>query len=357
MEQNKNSELEVIDLRLVAARLWSRRRLFLRVWAVTFILACAWILPQPRYYNVKVVLAPEAGGQGAAGGLASIASSFGVDIGGMQSEDAIYPTIYPDLFESKDFIVGLFDIRVKTLDGTVDTTYYRYLDKYEKRNPITRPFNKAKNMISRLLDNDSQAQGNGSVINPSRLTKRQEAICNKIKKDISCDVDIKTDVITITVTAKDAQVCSTLADSISSRLQQFITDYRTSKARRDLAYYQQLTDEAKASYDSAVATYSRYCDQHSNIILQTAISKRDELENEMSMCQSTYTAMNTQLQACKARVQERTPAFTVLQSASVPNKPAGPKRMIFVAIMLMLATVGCGCYIFRHNIKELLLVK
>ena len=67
--------------------------------------------------------------------------------------------------------------------------------------------------------------------------------------------------------------------------------------------------------------------------------------------------MNTQLQACKAKVQERTPAFTILQSASVPNKPAGPKRMIFVAAMLVLATIGCACYLFKKDIKELLLAK
>lgn len=357
MEQNKNPELEVIDLRLMVKKLWSKRGLFLRVWIVTFILACAWILPQPRYYKSTVVLAPEAGGQSAGGGLASIASSFGVDIGGMQSEDAIYPSIYPDLFESKDFIVGLFDIRVQTLDGMVDTTLYRYLDKYEKKNPITQPFKKASSWVKGLFEDKSKAKANNNIVNPSRLTKRQEAICNKIKKNISCDVDIKTDVITITVTAKDAQVCATLADSISSRLQQFITGYRTSKARRDLAYYQQLTDEAKASYDSTLNAYSRYCDQHSNIILQSAISERDKMENEMSMCQSTYTAMSTQLQACKARVQERTPAFTMLQSASVPNKPAGPKRMIFVAFMLVLATIGCACYIYKQNIQELLLAK
>lgn len=356
MEQNKNAETEVIDLRLVAKTLWGKRRLFLRVWVVTIVLACAWIFPQPRYYNVKVVLAPETGTQGSGGGLASIASSFGVNIGGMQSEDAIYPTIYPDLFESKDFIVGLFDIRVKTLDGTVDTTYYRYLDKYEKKNPVTQPFRKAKSYITNLF-NDKSAQPNNGIVNPSKLTKRQEAICNKIKKDISCDVDIKTDVITIAVTAKDAQVCATLADSISSRLQSFITNYRTSKARRDLEYYQKLANEAKEDYDAATKAYSHYCDQHSNVILQTAISERDKLENEMAMCQSTYTAMSTQLQACKARVQERTPAFTVLQSASVPNKPAGPKRVIFVAFMLVLATIGCACYILKQDIQELLLAK
>lgn len=357
MEQNNHPDLEVIDLRIVWARIWNKRSLFVRVWIVTFILACAWIFPQPRYYTAKVVLAPEAGGQANGGGLASIASSFGVDLGGMQSEDAIYPTIYPDLFESKDFIIGLFDIRVRTMDGTVDTTYYRYLDKYEKKNPLTRPFNLAKSMLASLFEEAPKTQAKEDTVNPSRLTKRQEAICGKIKKDINCDVDIKTDIITITVTAKDAQVCATVADSVSCRLQEFITAYRTSKARRDMVYYQQLTDEAKENYDAAVEAYSRYCDQHSNIILQTIISERDKLENEMAMCQNTYTAMNTQLQACKARVQERTPAFTMLQTASVPNLPAGPKRMIFVAFMLVLATAGCVCCVFKKDLQEQLLVK
>ena len=188
MEQNKNTDIEVIDLRLVAQKLWKKRGLFVRVWIVTFILACLWILPQPRYYDTTVVLAPEIGGQNTGGGLASIASSFGVDIGSIQSEDAIYPTIYPDLFDSKDFIVGLFDIRVKTMDGKVDTTFYQYMHKYEKKNPVTRPFNLALGYIKNLFEDNTGAQGNANTVDPSKLTRRQEVICAKIKKNISCDV-------------------------------------------------------------------------------------------------------------------------------------------------------------------------
>lgn len=47
--------------------------------------------------------------------------------------------------------------------------------------------------------------------------------------------------------------------------------------------------------------------------------------------------MSTQYQDAKARVQERTPAFTILKGASVPIKPTGPKRMLFVLAMTMLA--------------------
>ena len=46
--------------------------------------------------------------------------------------------------------------------------------------------------------------------------------------------------------------------------------------------------------------------------------------------------MITQAQTAKAKIQENTPAFTILQNAFVPVKPTGPKRMIFVLGMVFL---------------------
>lgn len=53
--------------------------------------------------------------------------------------------------------------------------------------------------------------------------------------------------ISISVEAQDPLICATLTDTVQNRLQQFITDYRTSKARKDLEYYQELCSEAKAN--------------------------------------------------------------------------------------------------------------
>jgi uncharacterized protein involved in exopolysaccharide biosynthesis len=55
--------------------------------------------------------------------------------------------------------------------------------------------------------------------------------------------------------------------------------------------------------------------------------------------------MCTQLEAAKAKVLERTPVFTVIKGADVPIKPAGPKRMLFVAGMLLLTFIGTSAYI------------
>lgn len=49
-------------------------------------------------------------------------------------------------------------------------------------------------------------------------------------------------------------------------------------------------------------------------------SKQDDMENDMQLKYNAYSAMVTQYQAAKAKVQERTPAFTIVKGAAVPIK-------------------------------------
>ena len=53
----------------------------------------------------------------------------------------------------------------------------------------------------------------------------------------------------------------------------------------------------------------------------------------------------------KAKVQERTPAFTVVKGAAVPIKPSGPKRLIFVIGMCFVATLILSLY----SIKDIII--
>ena len=76
----------------------------------------------------------------------------------------------------------------------------------------------------------------------------------------------------------------------------------------------------------------------------------DDLENDMQLKFNTYTTMTTQLEAAKAKIQERTPAFTVIKGAAVPVKPTGPKRMMFVLGMTFLAFVVISVYSIRSYI-------
>lgn len=349
MEEQK----KIIDLSEIFKKLWSNKKKFFIVWIITFILSCIWIFPQPRYYQAEVSLAPELAGEDV-GGLSGIASSFGINIGGA-TDDAFHPILYPDLIESNNFIVGLMPIQITTTakddKPSITTDYYTYLKKYQKKNPLTQPFIKLSITIKKAFSKEEEGKPlTAKELNPFKLSEKDSKIFERVTGNITCSVDKKTEVISISVKDQDPLVCATMADSVRQHLQDFITQYRTKKTRIDVDHYQHLTDSAKLEYESAVNKYSMFCDANQDIILQSVNSKRDALEQDMQFKYNTYTALNTQLEAVKAKLQERTPAFTILKNATVPIKPAGPKRVLFILGMLILVTTVKGFLLIRKDI-------
>ena len=57
----------------------------------------------------------------------------------------------------------------------------------------------------------------------------------------------------------------------------------------------------------------------------------------MALQYQAYSHVVSQLQLAEAKVQEDTPAFTLLQPATVPVRKAGPKRSVICLALLFLA--------------------
>lgn len=342
---------DVIDLTEVWKLLKTKKKVFFIVLPIVFVLSCLYIFPQPRYYRCSVKLAPEATSENMAGGLSSLASQFGVNLGGA-TQDAIYPLLYPDVVSSNEFVIGLLGINVKSVDGLVNTDYYNYMSKLQKKNPITAPLKKVTRSVTKLFASKDlpSPPSEGTGMSAFRMSKKDSELLDQIKSNISCDVDKKTEVITIKVEDQDPLVCATMADSVRNHLQTFITKYRTNKARVDVEHYEKLAKQSKREYEYCVREYSAYCDANQDVMLQSFISKRDELENEMQLKFNAYSAMRTQLEAMRAKLQEKTPAFTTIESATVPVKPAGPKRIIFIFGMCFLATFVTALWLARKQL-------
>ena len=346
MKQTKNDS-EVIDLRIIFKKIWAKKKIYAIVLPVALVFSCAYILCIPRTYTSSLSLAPELNNSSNLGGtIGSLASSFGIDLGSMETTDAINPMLYPDLMEDNGFVVGLFNIKVATADGSVKCSYFDYLTKHQES-----PFwTKGIGSIKKLFAKEEVKAKGGAKMNPYMLSKKQDDVASAIRKGISISIDKKTAVITISTEAQDPLVCKTLADSVKERLQVFITNYRTRKARVDEQYYKTLASEAKREYERARQLYGSYADANTDVVLTSMRAKQEDLENDMQLKYNAYTAMTTQYQAAKAKVQERTPAFTVVKGAAVPIKATGPKRMIFVLGMLILAFILSTLYIIKDDL-------
>lgn len=351
----ENNEKNIIDLKKIFTVLWEKRKIFYWVWPITFVLSAALILCVPRKYQSSVVLAPEGSSESGLGALGSLASSFGFNLGSLGSSDAIYPTIYPDLVSSPDFLVPLFETHIVSADGSIRTRYYDYLLQMQKHPFWWYP----KAWVGGLM---MKIRGEGLGGRPDEdgapkkefdlfwLNKQQQGVLSDMQKKIKCSVDKKTDMITILVADQDPLICACMADTISLALQKFVTEYRTKKARTDAEYYKMMAEEALQAHLEAVNLYASYADSHIGTNQERYKVELSRLENDMSQKQNIYSAFQQQYIVATAKLQENTPIYTVIRSASVPVKASSPKRMIFVLAMLMLVTIVSSVYIlYREN--------
>ena len=233
---------------------------------------------------------------------------------------------------------SLFSIKVQREDDEMPMTYYDYLNEGQKKSLLEYalfPLKWLKESVTSLfLSNEKEET---DKVDPFKLTKEQYDIVELMEKKVVCDVDNKTLVITIDVTDQDPLIAANMADSVQLHLQEFITNYRTRKARIDLAYNQKLFKEAQERYEKARLKSAAYSDANRHAIFAEKQSEITKLENEMNLQYQAYSQVAAQLQMAEAKVQEETPAFTILQPAFVPVKKAGPKRFLLCFIILFLS--------------------
>ena len=347
MEDNKNKTIERVDWNAVLKEIWVRRKLFYKTLPLAFILSSIFIFSIPKYYHSEVKLAPELESSSKTGGsLGTLASSFGIDLSRLQTNDAITPLLYPDLMEDNSFVYSLLNVKVYNQDNNINTTYYDYLKNYQKLAWWEYPID----WLSRLIQEHEDKFGQDGY-DPNNITEEEDDIYEMARHDINISVDKKTRVITIRATSQDPVICKTLGDSIKDKLQVFITQYRTNKARIDRDYYQKRTDSARIEFEKNRHKYAHLSDASTHVTLQSATQRLQDIANDTQEKYNTYTKLNTQLQAAKAKVQECTPAFTILKAASVPVKPTGPRRVRFVFIVVLLAAICTSGYIMLEIIK------
>ena len=312
-----------------------------RMAAWLFVAACVGIVVAfsiPRIYKSEVLLAPETTSGNMASSISSLASMVGLYGNNNMTGDAIYPEIYPEVVGAMRFRMGLFEVPVTTKDGTLKTDYYDYLKNHQRRAWWAWPAWWIGQMVQRLKASDD-ALKKGQKRNPLQPTREEYKIATAVSGDVTCSVDKKTSVISISAQAQDPKVAATIADAAKERLQVFITNYRTNKARQDLAYMKKLFEEARKQYVNARKKYGGYADANRDLILESARMQQEELENDMQLQYNIYTQVAQQLQMAEAKVQEKTPAFTVLQEATVPVKHANMPKIYILALFLLLGFV------------------
>lgn len=352
----EEEELE-IDLMEYVRKLWATRKLLMKAAGIGVVVGLIVALSIPKQYTVEVTLSPESGKSGG-GSLSGMAAMLG--IGGMSlgsDADALNVTLFPDIVASTPFMLELFNAHVTTLDGEVDTTFVAYLD--EQRSPwwsaiLALPGAAIGGVKSLFTDKEEEDENR---LDPFHLTEDQAKKVEGLRKAITASVDKKTGITTVTVTLQDPLVTAAITDTVVVKLQEYITAYRVSKAQQDCNYLEQLYKERQQEYYVAQQNYANYMDANKGVILQTALTERERLQNDMNLAYQVYSQVATQLQVARAKVQEAKPVFAVVEPATVPLLPSGTSKKVILLGFVFLAVAGMAAWVlfgkdFFDNLKK-----
>lgn len=353
VQELENDSIE-IDWMGILHKIIDIRKTLYKAAGIGVVLGIIIALSIPKQYTVTVTLSPEMGGDKASGGLASLASSF---LGGgatSNSNDALNVTLAPDIVASTPFVLELFNTRVQTLDGELDTTLVAYLD--EQKQPwwgyIKAAPGLAIGIIKSLFTEETDTT---ATLNPFQLTEKEATKVEGLRKAITADVDKKTAMTTITVTLQDPKVTAIVADSVVTKLQQYIIDYRIKKAKEDCAYLEELYKERQQEYYDAQSKYAHYFDTNRNIAFQSVRAEQERLQNDMNLAYQVYSQVAQQLQVARAKIQEEKPVFAIVEPASIPLEPSSTSRKIILVgvIFFIVCSTGIWILIGKESWKKL----
>lgn len=339
-EQDKllNDEME-IDLMDVLRKIISIRKTLYKAAGVGVIIGIIVYLSIPKQYTVNVTLSPEMGGSKSGNGLVGIAASFlGSGVSSGDSSDALNASLSSEIVSSTPFLLELLSIDIPAPDGNANMVLDTYLD--DQSSPWWNYVIGFPNMLvggvkslfsEGTLDTLENVGRRGTL----ELSQEQNTKVNVLRNSVKASIDTKTAITNVSVSLQSPKVAAVVADSVVHKLQEYITDYRTSKVKDDCAYLEKLFKERQREYYTAQKKYANYVDTHDNLVLQSVRTEQERLQNDMSLAYQIYSQVANQLQVARAKVQEEKPVFAVVEPAIVPLNPSGMKLMIYVIVFVL----------------------
>ena len=339
-EQDKllNDEME-IDLMDVLRKIISIRKTLYKAAGVGVIIGIIVYLSIPKQYTVNVTLSPEMGGSKSGNGLVGIAASFlGSGVSSGDSSDALNASLSSEIVSSTPCLLELLSIDIPAPDGNGNMVLDTYLD--DQSSPWWNYVIGFPNMLvggvkslfsEGTLDTLENVGRRGTL----ELSQEQNTKVNVLRNSVKASIDTKTAITNVSVSLQSPKVAAVVADSVVHKLQEYITDYRTSKVKDDCAYLEKLFKERQREYYTAQKKYANYVDTHDNLVLQSVRTEQERLQNDMSLAYQIYSQVANQLQVARAKVQEEKPVFAVVEPAIVPLNPSGMKLMIYVIVFVL----------------------
>lgn len=353
-----------IDLLGMVLFFWERRRLIAKITGAFFILGIVIVLLSRVEYQSSTTLLPESQSSG------SMASSLLQRYGGMLGmrgstgggEGGLSTGLYPKIIESLPYQVELMNEEVyfSSLDTTL--TIHEYFQneyppsslEYIKRYTLGLP-----GQLRNLFSSDSSGARKVTVVKKIArdsvvsLPGEQAGTAGKLKNRITINHG-EEGLLTLTAEFPDPNAAAEVGQAAINILKEYVRDYRTQKAKKELEFAREQVQEAKKRFEEAQNKLAEFMDSNVNLATAKAKTRQQELQSKYDLAFSLYNSLSQNLQQAKLKVEERTPVFTTVEPFRIPGGPSKPNTSLIIIVFTLLGfLIGLGYLLFGQLWKEI----
>lgn len=361
--ENINKSSDSIELKELFNTISLNRRILYKSAMIAFFVGVFFVVFTPRLYKTQVSLLAEYGSKSPASGLLGSLSSLsgldmssliGLDMGGGGSV-ALTPDLYPEVVKSTTFLIGILQEEIYFPKKEITVTVSKYLKDHTKSSISAWPGSVLNVFKSKEEEVFIPSKKEGEPFNLSQThLDIIESLANAIELSI-----VKTGggltggeskIIKVSVEMQDPYVSALLAEKVISSLKQYIINYHTSKAKKDLTFIEARYKEAQIKYYKTQQDLADYDDSNINVILASVKTNRNKLATENTLASNLYNGLAQKLEQSRILVQDKTPVFTVLEPAKVPLRKSKPKTLFTIFTLTLIGMFFGFCFILFRNL-------
>lgn len=344
--QHQKIDNDDVDILALLILLWNRRTLILKWCLLGVVVGLVVGFSLPKVYKAKVSFAPETE-QKLGSGVSSLASMMGVNIN--NSIDAISVEMFPDVLSSTPFIYNLFTLEIETKDG-LKTDLLDYMKNHQKSPWWNKILSAPFKLLEKIKNKDKKS--GSSKLDIRNLPVKERNVIKYFTKNIKIEQDKKTGKSEVSLYMQDPLVAARVLDVIVNNLKNYMSDYRSSKDRQDVANLQIICDQRKDDYYKAQKAYADFTDANKNLVLLRAQAEQLKLEQEMQLAYQVYSQVATQLEAARIKEQQAKPVFVILEPVSIPIRKDSPSKAKILIAFVLISGILASCWVIFDEKKS-----
>lgn len=278
-----------------------------------------------NYYDSTVTIMPDYGSSSILGSLGGLAAMAGVNIG-----KTVPTEIYNNLLYSESVLSPVIYARYKTKEFDKPVNLIEY---YE-----IEPKTVNKDEPEYLQERDMFLQ-----------------MVEKFNKSIlSSSIDRKTTILTATIRSDEPALSAEISNNLLKSLDEYVRTKRKSNAKEQRIYIEKRTDQVKDSLRLTEEVLKKFREQN-RIVSQSPqlLLEQTRLMRNIEILQTVYIELTKQMELIKLEEVKDSPIINIMEEAGIPIKKAGPKRSVYLIVILFVSSaISIGWLFLIDKLKS-----